>query len=219
MSEIAEQVQAPSEQVVASATDTAPEPDPVRIVEALLFAADSPVSAGRIAQVLGRRSDASAVRRMVDELNAFYSQHSRPYEIVEIGGGFQLLTRPEYKKWIAELHRHRRMEKLSPSAIETLALVAYRQPISRATIDDIRGVQSGPLLRSLVDRGLVKVVGYQNVPGRPRLYGTTRLFLEQFGLASLRDLPKIQELAGGRQEEAQTPVETPEEQSQCSGQE
>jgi len=176
-----------------------------RIVEALLFAADSPVSAGRLAQVLGRRADVRTVRKIIEALNGFYAEHRRPYEVVEIGGGYQLLTRPEYKKWVAALHRHRRMEKLSPSAVETLALVAYKQPISRAAIDDIRGVQSGPLLRSLVDRGLIKVVGCLNVPGRPRLYGTTRLFLEQFGLASLKELPKLQELApAGRDEKAES---------------
>jgi len=183
-----------------------------QVIEALLVATDEPVSAARLAQLLNanraqtaadaapqpegkpNRVDAHAVRKLLDELNAEYAAQHRAFEVVEIAGGFQLLTRPEYKEWVAELHRNRRQEKLSQSAVETLAIVAYRQPVQRATVDDVRGVQSGPLLRSLHERGLVKVVGRQNVPGRPILYGTSRRFLEHFGLKSLKDLPRVAEL-------------------------
>lgn len=165
-----------------------------QILEALLFAADRPVSAAQLSQILGKKYDGRAVRKLLDEINREYLEHARAFEITEIAGGFQLLTRPDFKKWVADLHRHRRQEKISPAGVETLAIVAYRQPILRAEVDDIRGVQSGPLLRSLTERGLVKVVGRQNVPGRPILYGTTRIFLEQFGLNSLKDLPKVAEL-------------------------
>ena len=185
----------------APADDSAPAPLSTaspevarRVLEALLFAADQPVPVRQLSQTLGRRLDARAVRAMVDDLNAFYTEHQRAFEIVEIAGGFQMLTRPEYSRWVGELHKHRRPEKLSPSAVETLAIVAYRQPALRVTIDDIRGVQTGPLLRSLMERGLIKVVGFQNVPGHPKLYGTTRLFLEHFGLKSLKDLPRKPEL-------------------------
>ena len=165
------------------------------VAEALLFASDEPVPAARLAQLLGKGADAKTVRKLVDELNAEYAGQGRAFEVVEIAGGFQLLTRPEFKDWIAELHRHRRQDKLTPSAVETLAIVAYKQPIQRATVDDIRGVQTGPLLRSLLERGLIKVVGRQNVPGRPILYGTSRIFLQHFGLKSLKDLPRVAELA------------------------
>jgi len=165
-----------------------------QIIEALLFASDAPVSASRLAGTLGKSFDGRAVRRIIADLNAFYAEHNRAFEILEIAGGFQVLTRPEYRRWVAELHRHRRQDKLSQPAIETLAIIAYRQPVLRATIDDIRGIQSGPLLRALLERGLIKIVGHQNVPGHPRLYGTSRLFLEQFGLKSLKDLPKVAEL-------------------------
>ncbi len=165
------------------------------VAEALLFASDEPVPAARMAQLLGRGADAKTVRKLVEELNAEYAGQGRAFEVVEIAGGFQLLTRPEFKDWVAELHRHRRQEKLTPPAVETLAIVAYKQPILRATVDDIRGVQTGPLLRSLLERGLIKVVGRQNVPGRPILYGTSRLFLQHFGLKSLKDLPRVAELA------------------------
>ena len=165
------------------------------VAEALLFASDEPVPAARMAQILGSGADAKTVRKLVDDLNAEYAAQGRAFEAVEIAGGFQLLTRPEFKDWIAELHRRRRQDKLTPSAVETLAIVAYKQPIQRATVDDIRGVQTGPLLRSLLERGLIKVVGRQNVPGRPILYGTSRLFLQHFGLKSLKDLPRVAELA------------------------
>ena len=165
------------------------------VAEALLFASDEPVPAARLAQLLGKGADAKTVRKLVDDLNGEYAGQGRAFEVVEIAGGFQLLTRPEFKDWIAELHRHRRQDKLTPSAVETLAIVAYKQPIQRATVDDIRGVQTGPLLRSLLERGLIKVVGRQNVPGRPILYGTSRLFLQHFGLKSLKDLPRVAELS------------------------
>jgi segregation and condensation protein B len=165
------------------------------VAEALLFASDEPLAAARLAQLLGKGADAKTVRRLVEELNAEYAGQGRAFEVVEIAGGFQLLTRPEFKDWIRELHRHRRQEKLTPSAVETLAIVAYKQPIQRAAVDDIRGVQSGPLLRSLFERGLIKIVGRLNVPGRPILYGTSRLFLRHFGLKSLKDLPRVAELS------------------------
>ena len=165
------------------------------VAEALLFASDEPVPAARLAQLLGKGADAKTVRKLVDDLNAEYAGQGRAFEVVEIAGGFQLLTRPEFKDWITELHRHRRQEKLTPSAVETLAIVAYKQPVQRAVVDDIRGVQSGPLLRSLLERGLIKVVGRQNVPGRPILYGTSRLFLQHFGLKSLKELPRVAELS------------------------
>lgn len=165
-----------------------------RILEALLFAADQPVSVSRLSQAMGKRIDAKAIRQMIADLNDEYANRGRAFEIVEISGGFQLLTRPEFRRWVAELHKHRRLEKSTPAAVETLAIVAYRQPVLRATIEDVRGVQSGPMLRGLLERGLIKIVGFQNVPGHPRLYGTTRLFLNHFGLRSLKDLPKVQEL-------------------------
>ncbi len=165
-----------------------------QVLEALLFAADQPVPVGRLSQILGGEYDSRALRKLIDLLNQEYAAQRRAFEIQEIAGGFQTVTRPEYKEWVAELFKQRRMEKLTPSAVETLAIVAYRQPILRAQVDDIRGVQSGPLLRSLIERGLIKVAGRQNVPGRPILYGTTRLFMLHFGLKSLKDLPRVPEL-------------------------
>lgn len=170
-------------------------PEKARLVlEAVIFVADQPLPAARLAQILGRPHDARAVHKMVEEINAEYTAQNRPFEIVEIAGGLQMLTRAEFKSWVTEAHKQRKQEKLTPSSVETLAIIAYKQPILRVTIDDIRGVQCGPILRNLQERGLIKAVGRQNVPGRPILYGTTRLFLQHFGLKSLKDLPKIAEL-------------------------
>ncbi len=166
-----------------------------QILEACLFASDQPVTISRLTQVLGKRFDGRTVRKLLDELKKEYGAQGRAFDLAEIAGGVQLFTRPEFKKWVLELHKHRRPEKLSQAAIETLAIVAYRQPILRAQVDDVRGVQSGPLLRSLLERGLVKVVGRQNVPGRPILYGTTRMFMHHFGLKSLKNLPSVPQLS------------------------
>lgn len=165
-----------------------------QVFEAVIFAADQPLPPARVAQVLGKEFDVRDVRRMADELNAEYQAQGRSFEIQEVAGGLQMQSLPEFKDWVVEAHKHRRQEKLTPSSVETLAIVAYKQPVQRVTVDDIRGVQSGPILRSLMERGMIKGVGRANVPGRPILYGTTRLFMQHFGLKSLKDLPKVAEL-------------------------
>ena len=162
-----------------------------RIIEALLTASDQPLSAARLARILGRGIDSGRVRKLVAGLRDDYDAQNRAYQIEEIAEGYQVLTRPEFRSWIQELRKTRRHERLSPSAIEALAIVAFRQPVLRAEIDDVRGVHCGPLLRGLVEKGLVKIVGRQNVPGRPLLYGTTRRFLDIFGLRSIKDLPAL----------------------------
>jgi segregation and condensation protein B len=162
-----------------------------RIVEALLIASDQPVAAARLARVIGGGVDVRRVRRVIDALREEYDSQQRAFQIEEIAEGFQILTRPDFQPYLQELRKTRREERLTPSAVEALAVVAFRQPVLRAEIDDVRGVHCGPLLRALVEKGLVKIVGRQNVPGRPLLYGTTRRFMEHFGLTSIRDLPKL----------------------------
>jgi len=191
----APEAQAPEAEPQEKPRSKALSPEKARqALEAVLFAADQPLAPVRLAQILGRSFDAKDARRIVEELNAEYKAQSRAFEIVEIAGGLQFMTLPEFRHWVAEAHKHRRQEKLTPSSVETLAIVAYKQPILRVQVDDIRGVQSGPILRSLMERGLVKAVGRQNVPGRPILYGTSRIFLQHFGLKSLKDLPRVAEL-------------------------
>lgn len=162
-------------------------------VEAILLSVDRPYTAGKIAEALDLEST-GPVKQAVAALNAFYDEHGRSFRIEQLAGGFQMLTRAEYRDTVAALHRTKPDNKLSPAAMETLAIVAYKQPIMRAQIETVRGVACGEVLRSLMDKHLVKIVGRAEELGRPMLYGTTKTFLQVFGLASLKDLPKSEEL-------------------------
>jgi segregation and condensation protein B len=184
----------PSAQDAASPTGAvvAEQPDQAavkRVVEALLFSSERPVSAGRLAELSGA-GDGRQAREIVKELQRDYEASGRAFAIEEIAGGFQLLTRPEFAPYVSRLRNRQEQESLTKAALETLAIVAYRQPVTRAAVEDIRGVQSGHILRSLVEKRLLKVAGKSEELGRPLLYGTTRYFLEAFGLRSLSDLPK-----------------------------
>lgn len=172
-----------------------PRRDLEAIIEAIFFASDEPLSAERIAAALERQdATAPAVRDAIADLNDHYRQDERTFEIVEVAGGYKMMTVPEYNTYIRKILRGRSRERISQAALETLAVVAYRQPVTRADIDNIRGVDTGPMLRTLVDRGLIKIVGRDEALGHPLLYGTTKLFLEVFGLKDISSLPRIEEL-------------------------
>jgi segregation and condensation protein B len=164
-----------------------------REVAALLFASSDPVSPARLGSLLGG-VPASQLAVALGALAERLAASGLPWELREIAGGWQLFTAPDMAETVAVLNKARRDEKVSPAALETLAVVAYRQPVTKAEIEAIRGVQVGPILRALVDRGLVKVAGRSDDPGRALLYATTRQFLDVFGLASLGDLPRDGEL-------------------------
>lgn len=164
-----------------------------REVAALLFASSDPVSIARLSSLLGGVPKAPLTQALTD-LGARLTASGLPWELREIAGGWQLFTTPDMAETVAVLSKARKDEKVSPAALETLAVVAYRQPVTKAEIEAIRGVQVGPILRALVDRGLVKVAGRSDDPGRALLYATTRQFLDVFGLASLGDLPRDGEL-------------------------
>jgi segregation and condensation protein B len=164
----------------------------LRIVEALVVGAAEPIGASRIADIAPGLG-AADVRRCVEELNASYEEQGRAFEIWEVAGGYQLRTRPVYAGYLQQLVKDRPL-RLSRAALETLAVVAYKQPATRAEIEHVRGVDVGAVLRSLVERRLLRMAGHREVPGRPILYGTTRRFLEVFGLATLKDLPTLREL-------------------------
>ena len=161
-------------------------------IEAILFATDQPVSSRRIAEVL--ETTDGKVRALVAELREHYDQTGRAFAVEEIGGGYQILTRPEYGETVQQLFKVDRAHRLSQAALETLAIIAYKQPIIRAEIEDIRGVQVQPLLKGLQEQGLVRIVGRAEQLGRPLLYGTTRKFLLTFGLKSAKDLPPVEQL-------------------------
>lgn len=162
-------------------------------VEALLFASDEPLSLRKLGSLL-EEVDSSDIKKSIEELKSEYESSDRAWRMEEVAGGFQLLTRPQYTDTISRLQKAKSDRKLSNAAMETLAIVAYKQPIRRADLEAIRGVQSGELLRALMEKDLVKVVGRDSVPGAPVLYGTTKNFLEVCGLKSLKDLPKPEEV-------------------------
>ncbi len=165
-----------------------------KLLEAALFASPRPIRTGELA---GLDADASpaAVAAALDELREHYDVDGHGVELVDQGGGWQILTRPEYTEAIERAQVAVRPHRLSGAALETLAIVAYRQPIGRAEVAEIRGVDVGAILKSLLERGLIEVVARGEGLGRPLLYGTTPLFLEQFALRHLDELPRVDELA------------------------
>ena len=164
------------------------------IVEAILFATDTPLPATKIAELAGG-GNGREVKKHIAALNETYAQRGAAFRIEEIAGGFQMLTLPVYNDRLIKLFQTRRETRLSQAALETLAIVAYKQPILRADVEAIRGVAAGELLNRLRELNLVKIVGRAEEIGRPLLYGTTKKFLDVFGLGSLDDLPQDQELA------------------------
>lgn len=183
--------------------------DPAALVEAILFTTDAPLAPAKIVQV-SELPGVKVVKQAVKALNEKYEQMGCSFRIEEIGGGFQMMTLPEYHDVLGRLSKARSDTKLSQAGLETLAIIAYRQPILRADIEAIRGVASGEILRTLMEKQLVKIVGRAEVIGRPMLYGTTRKFLDVFGLANLEDLPRVEELKAGARKPAAKP-ETPNE--------
>ncbi len=163
------------------------------VIEALLFATNQPLTANKLTEIIGEGK--GKIVESIEQLRKDYDDTGRAFQIEEIAGGYLLLSRQQYHPWIARLEKKVQESKLSPAAMETLSIVSYKQPILRSTIEAIRGVESSQMLRSLMDKGLVKVVGKDETLGRPLLYGTTKRFLEYFGLRSLRDLPRTLELS------------------------
>lgn len=163
-----------------------------RIVEALILASNDPITPARLAQIVPDCTPAGA-KDLVNELNTEYQEHDRAFEVWEVAGGYQIRTRAEFSGYLLQLRKERPL-RLSRPALETLAIVAYKQPVTRAEVDMVRGVDTGAVLRSLMERRLVRIVGHREVPGRPLLYGTNKRFLEVFGLSGLDQLPSLREL-------------------------
>ncbi len=162
------------------------------VIEAVLFASDEPLSEARLAGII--ETGAKQIRRHIEDLNDKYQANGNAFRIEQIAAGYQMLTLSQYNHWLKKLLNVRSEGKLSPAALETLAIIAYKQPVIRADIEAIRGVAAGEIIRTLMYKGLVKILGRAEVLGRPMLYGTTKKFLEVFGLNTLKDLPKIEEL-------------------------
>ncbi len=183
-----------------------------QVLEALLLVAERPLPAADLARALGRDDlDGARVRVILEELEAEYRQRGSGVIIVEVGGGFQLRTAREASPWIRAF-TGKRPVRLSRPALEVLSIIAYRQPCTRGDVEAIRGVDSGAVVKSLLERGLVRIIGRKEEPGRPMTYGTSRLFLQVFGLRNLADLPSLREFAdlGPREEwEGQSVLEAP----------
>ncbi len=162
-------------------------------VEAVLLVSDSALSTRKLA-ALATLADAAEAKLLLDQLNAAYDRSGSAFRIERVASGYQMLTRPCYAHWLGKLHQRELELKLTPPAMETLTIIAYRQPITRADLEVIRGVQCADMLKMLMERSLVRIGGEDDSLGRPFLYETTRKFLETFGLRSLDDLPMADQL-------------------------
>ncbi len=167
-----------------------------RIVEAVLFASETPLAASEIARASGDLTVAD-VESAIGELRQEYEQEERAFQIYPLGDGYQILTRPEYATYLERFDSASRTVRLSRAALETLAIIAFRQPVSRLEVEEVRGVSVAGVLRNLQERQLIEVVDRAEGLGRPMLYGTTRKFLDHFGLRSLEDLPQPENLQLG----------------------
>ena len=165
-----------------------------RIIESLLFVSDKSLETATLSRVLDG-AEKKEILSILAELKKDYQEKSFSFHVVEVAEGFQMCTKPEYSPWIKKLYQSRLSNKLSKQSLETLAIIAYKQPVIKAEIDFIRGVNSDGVLNTLLDRNLIRIVGRQDAGlGRPFLYGTTKEFLQQFGLKDLNDLPSLPEL-------------------------
>jgi segregation and condensation protein B len=167
--------------------------DQKRLIEALLFASARPLKVAEICRI-AKELGSHEIERLIRQLKEEYEQASRGFQIREIAGGYEMATDPKFSPWVQKLEKEKRARQATQSALETLAILAYRQPITRLEIEDLRGVDVSGVLGTLLEKGLVRIVGRKEVPGRPYLYGTTDKFLAHFGLKSLSDLPPIGEL-------------------------
>lgn len=176
-----------------SSTDTATAASLKSGLEAILFTCDEPITLNRLKDIF---SDAKPdeIREALATLKAELEQTGRAFSLEEIAGGYQLLTRSQHADIIAKLKKAKADRKLSAAALETLAIIAYKQPIKRVDLEAIRGAASGELIRALMERNLVKIAGREEIPGSPLQYGTTKDFLDTFGINSIEDLPRPEEV-------------------------
>ena len=172
-----------------------PKPEEIRaIVEALTFVSKEPVTMKELARVF-KGVDKAVIEAQLEELKTLYAADNRGLQFIEVAGGYQITSRPEHNEWVRELLDPKSPARLSTQALETLAVIAYKQPATLPEIIELRGIKSGGVVKTLLERRLIKIVGRKEVVGRPLLYGTTKEFLLQFGLKDLDDLPKIEDFA------------------------
>ena len=161
------------------------------VIEALLFASEKPLTLEQIKDVLDNLTT-DEIRKCIEELKDEYEKANRGIRVIEIAGGFQMITAPVFASFLRKLYKGRRVERLSTPALETLAIIAYKQPVTRLEIESIRDDNVDGMMKAFLEKGLIRIARRKKAPGRPKVYGTTRQFLEHFGLKSLEELPKIE---------------------------
>lgn len=164
-----------------------------QIVEGLIFASDVPISENKIAGIVEELTP-KQISSIIEELNSEYLNNNRAFFITKVAGGFQLNTRKDLAPWIKQLYKGRMRPRLSQASLESLAIIAFKQPVSRVEIDAIRGVNSGGVIKNLLERNLISIAGRADGPGKPLIYGTTREFLRYIGINDISDLPKPREI-------------------------
>lgn len=180
------------------------------VIESLLFVAESPLLIEQIKNILDHL-ETHRIRDLLGELKKEYQDSCRGIRVVEIAGGFQMVTNPDFSTHLKKYYKQKHKEHLSSPALETLAIVAYKQPVTRLDIESIRGVNVDGVIRHLLEKGLIRIIGRKEVIGRPFVYGTTKQFLEYFGLNSLEELPKMEEFSSlvPRVDKEENKVESP----------
>ena len=163
------------------------------VVEALLFSAEEPLTGAKIRDAIPELAPYN-LQHLVEALNTAYEESGRTFEIQQVAGGYMMFTRPDYAEYLHRMHARRNLTRLSAKALETLAIIAYKQPLTRNEIEEIRGVNADGVIRTLLSRNLITIAGIEETPGNPYLYKTTRQFLEYFGLQDLKRLPRLKEL-------------------------
>ncbi|MDD5155979.1 MAG: SMC-Scp complex subunit ScpB [Candidatus Omnitrophica bacterium] len=176
------------------------------VIEALLFSSEKPLLIEQIRKVLDNL-DPADIRMIIEDLKKEYEDNSRGIRIIEVAGGFQMVTSADFAVFLKKLYKQRKIERLSKPALETLAIIAYKQPVTKFEIESLRSVNIDGVVESLTDKGLIRIVGRKKAPGRPFVFGTTRQFLEHFGLRSLEELPRIENLAKIIEEKTEQPAQ------------
>lgn len=182
-----------------------------RSIEALLFASEKSLTPEEIKNAFAGEVETGEIRAALDELREEYEAQRRGFRMYEIAGGYQLASAIDFAEVLKRFYQEREKKRMSPASLETLSVIAYRQPVTRADIEAIRGVNVDAAVKGLLDKGLIKIAGRKEVPGRPILYGTTREFLEHFGLKSLEDLPPLSEYSLKDLDPSQLPPELKQE--------
>ena len=179
------------------------------LIEAVFFISDSVVTPEQLKKVLDGYNT-NEICGFINEMAKQMEEENRGLRIIEVAGGYRMVTSPHLSPFLKKLYKERRVEKLSKPALETLAIIAYKQPVTRLEIESLRNVNVDGVINSLMDKGLIRITGVKKAPGRPKVYGTTKQFLEYFGLKSLEDLPKIEDfsqLASERQAQMEKEIE------------